>query len=54
VCERCAEIDEKVARYRALSERLLDAPVPPVLEWIEGLMADLLALKQQFHPTLKE
>jgi hypothetical protein len=51
MCERRAEIDQKIARYGTLSERLLD---PPVLERIEALMADLLALKQRFHPTLKE
>jgi hypothetical protein len=51
MCEKCDEIDEKVARYRALSERLLDRPV---LERIEALIADLLALKQQLHPRQKE
>jgi hypothetical protein len=51
MCERCAEIDEEVARYRAISQRMLD---PPVVARIEALVADLLALKQQFHPTLKK
>jgi hypothetical protein len=51
VCEKCAEIDQKIARYKALSARLIDRPR---LERIEALMADLLALKEEFHPPLKK
>ncbi len=47
MCEKCTEIDEKVAHYRALAARLLDQLM---LERIELLIADLLALKELLHP----
>jgi hypothetical protein len=47
MCEKCVEIDEKVARYRALSARLLDRPI---VERIKAFVADLLALKLQYYP----
>jgi hypothetical protein len=47
MCDRCTEIDEKITHYRALSDRLLDQPM---LDRIEGLITDLLALKELLHP----
>jgi hypothetical protein len=40
MCEKCAEIDEKVERYRSLASRLLDSST---IEGIEALITELLA-----------
>jgi hypothetical protein len=47
MCDKCVEIDEKIAHYRALTECILD---PFFLERIEAKIANLLALKEQLHP----
>jgi hypothetical protein len=51
MCENCVEIDGKVERYRSLASRLLDSSM---IEGIEALIAELLALKQQLHPAQEE
>lgn len=51
MCEKCVEIDEKVDRYRSLASRILDSLT---IEGIEALIAELLALKEQLHPTQEE
>jgi hypothetical protein len=50
MCDKCTEIDEKVAHYQALTRRLLDQST---LERVEAMIADMLALKQLFHPSGK-
>jgi len=47
MCEKCIEIDEKIAYYRTMAARLLDQLT---LDRIEMLIADLIALKERFHP----
>jgi hypothetical protein len=47
MCDKCTEIDEKIAHYRTLSQRILDSST---LERIEALVADLLAFKELLHP----
>jgi hypothetical protein len=48
MCEKCAEIDEKVEHYRSLASRVLD---DAMIKGMEALIADLLALKEQLHPA---
>jgi hypothetical protein len=51
MCDKCSEIDGKIAHYRAVIERVLDQPF---VERVEALIADLLALKDQLHPQQQE
>jgi hypothetical protein len=47
MCEKCSEIDIRLARYRALSGAVTDRLA---LESIERLIADLEAQKAYLHP----
>jgi hypothetical protein len=51
MCDKCTDIDEKVAHYSDLASRLLDQLV---LERLEALIADLLRAKETLHPKAEE
>jgi hypothetical protein len=47
MCERCDEIDRKIAHYRALAGRITDERS---LAGINILITKLEAMKRDFHP----
>jgi hypothetical protein len=47
MCEKCKQLDERIARYRDLSHRVTDQQT---LEGIKRLIADLDAQKKVLHP----
>ena len=47
MCEKCAEIDQKMERYRTLAARILDQPT---IDGIQKLVAELEAQKVVLHP----
>ena len=51
MCEKCAEIDEKIEHYRALLSHVADQLAS---EGIAQLIADLLAKKVALHPEQDE
>jgi hypothetical protein len=48
LCEKCKDIDDKMARYRRLSRAVNDKPV---MESLDRLIADLELEKAALHPN---
>lgn len=48
MCDKCKDIDGKVAHYTDLASRLYD---PEILENIKRIVAELLAAKELLHPS---
>jgi len=51
MCEKCAELGKRIARYRELSVRTTDQPT---LEGIALLIKQYEAQKRELHPEPKE
>lgn len=47
MCGKCNDIDEKIARYKRLSDKVLDRQFE---EAVVALVADLEAEKARLHP----
>jgi len=47
MCEKCKPIDERIDRYRALGNRVMDQQTS---DGIERLIGDLEAQKRKLHP----
>jgi hypothetical protein len=47
MCDKCVELDEKIAHYRELALAIAD---PLTIERISELIKDMEARKAQFHP----
>jgi hypothetical protein len=50
MCEKCVELDEKIGRYRRISDSIND---PITIERINQLIADTEAQKAALHPEKK-
>jgi len=51
MCDKCSEIDEKIAHYKDIAARIMD---DLLTERIEAMIAERLAAKEQLHFTEKE
>ena len=51
MCEKCTELDSKIAHYKTMQFRVTDKIV---LAGIAELIAELLAKKAELHPQTKE
>ncbi|MDF0518411.1 hypothetical protein P0R31_14330 [Bradyrhizobium yuanmingense] len=51
MCDKCAELDEKIEHYRAILSRVTDQIA---LNGISELIAELLAEKTGLHPEHSE
>ena len=51
MCEKCIELDEKIARYKTLATRITDQLT---LDGIALLVEQYEAQKRELHPALKE
>jgi hypothetical protein len=47
MCDKCAELDKRIERYRQIRERVLD---PQLAEGIGKLIEEAEAQKAGFHP----
>jgi hypothetical protein len=47
MCDKCAELDKRIERYRQIRERVLD---PQLAEGIGKLIEEAEAQKAAFHP----
>jgi hypothetical protein len=47
MCEKCKTLDDRIARYRALVQRVTDQQT---LEGIKRLIEDMEAQKRTLHP----
>ena len=47
MCEKCAEIDKKIRRYRNILRSIMDQPT---IDGTKVLIADLEAQKARLHP----
>jgi hypothetical protein len=50
MCEKCVEIDEKIAHYRRLAASITDQLT---IDGIGQLIRDLEAAKARLHPQIK-
>jgi beta-phosphoglucomutase-like phosphatase (HAD superfamily) len=51
VCEKCLEIDAKIATYQRIASSITDQPT---IDGAKQLVADLQAQKAALHPERKE
>jgi hypothetical protein len=51
MCDKCSEIDRKIAHYKDIAASILD---DLLTERIEAMIAELLAAKKLLHPTEQE
>jgi hypothetical protein len=51
MCDKCSEIDRKIAHYKDIAASILD---DLLTERIEAMIAELLAAKELLHPTEQE
>jgi hypothetical protein len=51
MCEKCAELDERIERYRRVSSSITDQLT---IDRIKGLMEELQVEKAAFHPEKEE
>ncbi len=51
MCDKCAELDETIRRYRRISDSINDQLT---IDRIKGLIADLAAQKAALHPEEKK
>ena len=51
MCERCIELDRKIAHYRAILSRIRDQAV---VDGVSKLIAELMAEKATIHSAGKE
>jgi hypothetical protein len=51
MCERCAELDERLRRYRRISDSINDQLT---IDRIKGMIDDLEAQKAALHPEQKK
>jgi hypothetical protein len=47
MCEKCTELDFKLARYKQIAMRITD---PPTLDGIAGLIKEMMDAKAALHP----
>jgi hypothetical protein len=47
MCEKCVEVEKKIAHYRLIESRMTDQTV---LDGIKVLVAQLEAQKKELHP----
>jgi hypothetical protein len=47
MCDKCKPLDDRIARYRALSQYITDQQT---LEGIKGLIAEMESKKKVLHP----
>jgi hypothetical protein len=51
MCEKCVEIDDRIATYQRIASRITDQPT---VDGAKQLIADLEAKKAALHPERKE
>jgi hypothetical protein len=51
MCERCVELDERLRRYRRISDSINDQLT---IDRIKGMIDDLEAQKAALHPEQKK
>ncbi|MGY3239987.1 hypothetical protein ACVMAJ_006877 [Bradyrhizobium sp. USDA 4448] len=51
MCDKCTELDSKIAHYQAMLSRITDKIT---LDAIAELIAELLAKKAELHPETEE
>jgi hypothetical protein len=51
MCEKCAELDNKIEHYQHLSSRITDQPT---LDGIKELIGQMKAQKAALHPEQKQ
>jgi hypothetical protein len=51
MCDKCAELDKRIERYRRLSSSITDQLT---IDRIKDMIADLVAQKLALHPEQKE
>ncbi|MGY3233445.1 hypothetical protein ACVMAJ_000335 [Bradyrhizobium sp. USDA 4448] len=51
MCNKCTELDSKIAHYQAMLSRVTDKTT---LDGIAELIAQLLAKKAELHPETEE
>jgi hypothetical protein len=51
MCDKCIEIDRKIAHYRDIADRIIDHLLT---ERIEAMIAELLAAKELLHRSPQE
>jgi hypothetical protein len=51
MCEKCVEIDDRIAKYQRIVSLITD---PPTIDGTKRLIADLQAQKTALHPERKK
>jgi hypothetical protein len=51
MCEKCVEIDDRIATYQRIASRIIDQPT---IDGAKRLIAELQAKKAELHPERKE
>jgi hypothetical protein len=51
MCEKCTELDFKIAKFRRLADRINDQPA---IDGIAGLIKEMIGAKAALHPALHQ